>query len=92
MTDASDDEPVLLMNPPRRQSVFCLIILYLQVTRLVLSLNQHPPMTTEDYREQLLQVLASSRQLVETTVRKAQGWYKGQFDSNATTKLVTGLW
>ena len=32
-----------------------------------------PPMTTKDYCKQLLQRLASSRQLVETTIRKAQG-------------------
>jgi len=49
----------------------------------LLSPEQHPPMTTEDYREQLLQTLASSRQLAETTIHKAQRRYKGQFDRRA---------
>lgn len=45
--------------------------------------DQHPPITTEDYREQLLQMLASSRELAETTIRRAQKRYKGQFDRRA---------
>ena len=49
----------------------------------LLSPEQHPLMTTEDYREELLQTLASSRQLAETAIRKAQRRYKGQFDRRA---------
>ena len=46
----------------------------------LLSPDQHLPMTTDDDRKQLLQMLASSRQLAETTMHKAQGRYKDQFD------------
>ena len=49
----------------------------------LLSPDRHPPITTKDYREQFLQTLASSRQLTETTIRRAQGRYKGQFDRRA---------
>ena len=49
----------------------------------LLTTEHQPPLTAEDYREQLVQTLASSRQLAETTIRKAQKRYKGQFDRRA---------
>ena len=49
----------------------------------LLTTEHQPPLIAEDCREQLVQTLASSRQLAETTIRKAQKRYKGQFDRRA---------
>ena len=37
-------------------------------------------MSPDDYREQLIETLSSSRHLAEESIRKAQTCYKAQFD------------
>ena len=49
----------------------------------LLAPEPHPPVSAEDYREQLIQTLLSSRHLAEETMRKPQKRYKFQFDKKA---------
>ena len=59
----------------------------------LLTTEHQPPLTAKDYREQLVQTLTSLKQLAETTIRKAQTRYKGQFDRKAQQPHYTvGNW
>ncbi len=49
----------------------------------LLPYSGEPPMTTEQYREHPVEKLASSRQIAEADIRKAQAKYKGQLNRRA---------
>ncbi len=59
----------------------------------LLPYSGEPPMTTEQYREHLMETLASSRQIAVAAIRKAQEKYKGQFDRRAQQRhYKVGNW
>lgn len=49
-----------------------------------LPISTNPPITYEDYREELILSLGSARQLATQTIRKAQKRYKTYYDQKAT--------